>query len=574
MPVKSIIEIDVNDAAFVNFIKAFDKYKASVKDMPKDWDKSNEALDALAETLETATGELEKQRDLMEGADKAAERAAAKRKKEADDARKRQRQQLKDATEASANVAKMLVGGAAKFAEILGIGGIAGGLLGLGGLFGFDRLAERFGDARKQSMGLGVNPGQLQAAKINFQPYLADSASTLDKIAEAKMDPVGQTYLKRMGLDPNQSAADLLPQILQKSRQLYERGVRAPQLIEASGVGRFIDRQEFMTLGSEKASNFNEAIKSYKADANNGIGDETYRGFQQFSIQMHRAGQDIENVLGKNLVGLADPLTKLSQTVVGVIDDLSKSGVFKELINDLGDGIKSFAAELKTPEFRKGLQEFIADIPLVAKGIHDLLVFLRVIPGTPGQSTGTPITGVAGMKYEDHAMGFGSEIALLSKGVNATVKAAADAFHVPANLLDNIFGAESSHGKNAHASSKGALGNFQLMPATARQYGVNPLDPQQAAMGAAHFLADLLKKYHGDAVAASAAYNWGPGNVDKAMRRYGAGYLAHAPKETRNYVARTVPQVNVKINDTTGGQVNASANLGANLFPFGVSLNK
>jgi hypothetical protein len=103
-------------------------------------------------------------------------------------------------------------------------------------------------------------------------------------------------------------------------------------------------------------------------------------------------------------------------------------------------------------------------------------------------------------------------------------------FGLPSGLLDRVWNKESGRGKNMR-SPKGAEGHFQFMPATAKQYGVNdPYNLAQAAEGAARYYADLLKKYNGDLSKAAAAYNWGPGNLDK----YGLGA---APSETRNYMA-------------------------------------
>lgn len=79
-------------------------------------------------------------------------------------------------------------------------------------------------------------------------------------------------------------------------------------------------------------------------------------------------------------------------------------------------------------------------------------------------------------------------------------------------------------------SPVGALGIAQFMPATAREWGVDPLDPASAIPGAARYLRWLINQFGGDLDKAVAAYNWGIGNV----RRQG---LAKAPGETVKYVA-------------------------------------
>ncbi|MDC7704060.1 ADP-ribosyltransferase-containing protein [Vogesella indigofera] len=60
-------------------------------------------------------------------------------------------------------------------------------------------------------------------------------------------------------------------------------------------------------------------------------------------------------------------------------------------------------------------------------------------------------------------------------------------------------------------SSAGALGIAQFMPDTAREYGINPLDPAQAIHGAARYLSKMLTRFGGDYHKAVAAYNAGPG---------------------------------------------------------------
>lgn len=79
---------------------------------------------------------------------------------------------------------------------------------------------------------------------------------------------------------------------------------------------------------------------------------------------------------------------------------------------------------------------------------------------------------------------------------------------------------------------------MQFMPATAKGYGIDPYNPKQAVDAAGKMMSGLIAKYNGDVSKALAGYNWGGGNVDKAIKKYGSDWLKHAPKETQNYIKK------------------------------------
>lgn len=105
-------------------------------------------------------------------------------------------------------------------------------------------------------------------------------------------------------------------------------------------------------------------------------------------------------------------------------------------------------------------------------------------------------------------------------------------YNLDTELILRVIEAESGGDPNA-VSPKGAIGLMQLMPDTARALGVSdPLDPIQNIEGGVRYLSHLIQRF-GDVRLALAAYNAGPGNV----QRYGG--IPPFP-ETRRYLEKII----------------------------------
>src|ERR1035437_1807721 len=118
----------------------------------------------------------------------------------------------------------------------------------------------------------------------------------------------------------------------------------------------------------------------------------------------------------------------------------------------------------------------------------------------------------------------------LPTNITDATQTAATKYNVPVSLVNAVLHTESKGNPDA-VSPKGAQGLMQLMPATAKKYGVtDAFDPAQNIDAGTHLLSDLLKAYKGDTTKAIAAYNAGEPAVNKA------GGVPNYP-ETQKYVA-------------------------------------
>ncbi len=110
------------------------------------------------------------------------------------------------------------------------------------------------------------------------------------------------------------------------------------------------------------------------------------------------------------------------------------------------------------------------------------------------------------------------------------VEAAARTYQVDAALLHAVISAESGYNPAA-VSNKGAVGLMQLMPETARRYGIeNSFDPEQNIRGGTKYLSYLLQLFDNNLELTVAAYNAG----ENAVIRH--GYSIPPYRETLGYV--------------------------------------
>ena len=204
--------------------------------------------------------------------------------------------------------------------------------------------------------------------------------------------------------------------------------------------------------------------------------------------------------------------------------ELKLSGAHNLILRDGGDrrAQDRRASPREGPDRRQGdrRRAGVRSVLLTAMTMglpHQLSPAVAVVPEAPTATVTVTITSAVGVPA--------------SRAYDPLIREAASRFRVDALLIRSVMQTESAFDALA-VSRAGAQGLMQLMPALARQFGVDdPFDPRQNIMAGTAYLKQLLRHHGGDVRLALASYNAGMGVVEE----YGG--VPPFP-ETQHYIAR------------------------------------
>lgn len=108
-------------------------------------------------------------------------------------------------------------------------------------------------------------------------------------------------------------------------------------------------------------------------------------------------------------------------------------------------------------------------------------------------------------------------------------------YALPPRLLARVADQESDFNPAAYNPDSGARGMMQIIPKWHPDVTATDLDPRDDIFYAARYLRENFNRF-GSWGKSLAAYNWGPGNLEKAISQHGEQWLSSAPRETQNYV--------------------------------------
>ncbi|WP_423739557.1 lytic transglycosylase domain-containing protein [Enterobacter asburiae] len=445
--------------------------------------------------------------------------------------------------------------------SLLSWGGIVGlftGVLGVGGLFGLNRLAATTGSQRFTSLGIGTSIGALDSTAINYQKALGNPTGTLGAIRDSQMDLSKRWTFQAMGINnPDQDPAKLLPQMIRNARDIFVKNGSTLQGANAYGLTNFFsldDLNRFKNMSDEEIDAMERrAQKDAKLLQ---ITDQQARQWQDFNVQLDYSGQSIRNTFVRGLGPLTPQLSKLSDALAGAIDTVLQSPELGKWIDGLAGGIEKFGNYLASPDFAKDVDDFMDGLRRLGQSIGrviDLFTGKTSVsefmaassPMLNNQTVHDPNGGpdyVPGSESDPNVPGWLKKLKLAS-GVapvqyDEYFEEAAKKYNVDPKWLKSIAAAESSWDQNA-VSSAGAKGLMQVMPSNFRD-GEKPFDPRDNIMAGARVLSWAMQQSGGDFDEALRYYNGG-------VRRGSAENVAYPGRVREQYEAMYGSQKNPAI---------------------------
>jgi hypothetical protein len=375
----SVLQIEVDDSQFKSYTADFYKYKNAVSTLPGDWGKvAKQTGDGQSHFVATVAS-LKAIEESTKNINKANAAGSQKMDGTLLSFGKLRRYTQGIATD-MANVTFNLL----KWTALGGVLSLAGGF------FGMDKLAGSAVATRRQSMGLGVTPGELKAAQVNYSPYM-DVNSTLGNIADAKSDLSKRWAFSALGVSgdslKNKDAAELLPEMIPKLVAAFKRTGQTTQGADALGLTNFVDVDTLRRLSKLSPQELQQTASQYGQDKDRlGLSDATLKKWTELDKQLDRSKTTIETVLIDKLSNLSVPLGHLSDSFTKAVSQILSDPRLPGFIDSLAAGIEKFANYLQTPEFKKDLDTFVTGVGELAASIVKGLQLLHVID-TPDNRT-------------------------------------------------------------------------------------------------------------------------------------------------------------------------------------------
>lgn len=429
----------------------------------------------------------------------------------------------------------------------------------LAGLMERPAIKTAFDDAAKIAQNQGID-------MFNASGQLTGQGAHLVKLAlDDAMNTAQTTALGRNAMNAIESSKGAYLNWVEKTVPAYKeaRETFAAQSgpINRMKVGQALEDKLKTSIGDkERAGAFATAVNDSAALLKKATGQQRYKSLDEILTPEEKKSVDyvLESLVRKEMANTAAGKTNISVEMIGkeghqLPQFLSATAtvansVLRRIRGDANAKITAkFSELLRNPA---ELAKFMEGVPAKdANAVSKALMY--VLPQGSRAALAARIGAVAPVEAynqetrpvqrqsvfpQNQQQGLFQQPQSKAEAVNVIAQAAT-AYGKPqlAGLLSGIAKVESNFDPQAKAKGSTAAGMFQFTKATRKDYGLdNPYDAYASAGAAAAYIDTLLKRYKGDEVKALAAYNQGPGVIDKGLNKAGREYAMKVLAARRN----------------------------------------
>jgi hypothetical protein len=559
--VKSIIDIDIQDGAFQRFYATFQQYQKALGSTPLAWRNiataQNKSASAFQDLVALEVQSMGHQKMML-----SVQQAAARITRTNADV-------WRDLSRSTKSVAGNITGATLALAKWSGIVGVVGGLVGAGGLFGIERLAQGVSSRRQSAMGLGVDSGE-QASFGNAFGRLVDTDSFLSAINQQMHSASGKASLFGAlgpGANLSGSTADVAGRVLDHARALAKSS--NPQFdadtMKAHGLDQSMSLQDFQRLRATSDSEFADLKRRNASNAGAfGVDSRTALAYQNFTTALDAAGKNIENAFVVGIGPLIPGLEHLSNAAVKVVDAFLHAPELKKWLDQAGVGLEKFASYVGTDEFAANVKSIVEHIGAAADWLAEHARWFM----SPDKPAGAHISD---RTRAWHRIAAAKDIAdIKSGGAPDTIAGKIKSWISPGSMtmdqLQALVGKKEG-GTTGKANAWGAVGYYQIKPDTAREFGIDPATLYTAEGNKAanrKILEAYARRFNGNVEEILAAYNQGSG-AGNVFRRSGDNPASLKP-EGQKYIQGS-HGVRVTIENAAGSSFVTQTNMNAAGFP-------
>jgi hypothetical protein len=559
MAVKSVISIDVNDSAFQRFQSTFQDYQKKLAATPAAWrnvnSEQNKHVKSFQELVDLEVQSMSHQKMMLQ-----VQQAAARITRTNADV-------WRDLSRSTKSVAGNITSATLQLAKWSGVVSVVGGLIGAGGLFGIERLAQGVAGGRQSSMGLGVGYGEQKGFQNAFGRVL-DTDSFLANINTQMHSAGGKASLFGAlgpGANLNGSTADVAVRVLESARRLAQSS--NPQFdaetMKAHGLDQSMSLQDFQRLRATSDAEFADLKRRNTSGATAfGVDSRTQLAYQNFVTTLDAAGTNIQNAFVVGVGHLIPGLEKLSTAAVHVVDAFLHAPALQKWLDQAGAGLEKFAGYVGTDEFADKVKTFVERIGDAADWLSEHLAWFQS-PDKGGAHISDRVRAwhqIAGEKEIADIKSGGTP------GILGKIKSAVAPGSMSFDQLVNLIGKKEG-GTTGKANPWGAVGRYQIKPDTAREFGIDPRtlynkEGNEAAVR--KILRVYADRFHGNVTEILAAYNQGSG-AGNVFARSGDNPATLKP-EGRKYIQGSTG-VHVTIENAAGSSFVTQTNMNAAGFP-------